>query len=96
MGANSVAVKRGFKHIAGAEKEIDNPYAHLAAAIIIQAWSDLKNLENAECAVIDSSTVNKWEVVNFFRSKWCEALLSCQEAVTFAQLSAVVEERLRT
>ena len=95
MGASSVAVKRGFKHTTNEERNIDNPYAHLAVAIIIQAWSDLTNLENADSAVIDSGTVRKWEVVKFFRSKWCEALLSCQEAVTFAQLSAAVEERLK-
>lgn len=95
MGARSATDKGGFKHIPGAERNIDNPYAHLAVAIIIQAWSDLKNLENADYAKIDSSTVNKWEVLNFFRSKWCEKLLSCQEAVTFAQLNDAVEERLK-
>ena len=93
MGAKVVSIKKN--RYQREERTIDNPYSNLAAAIIIQAWFDLKNLENAESAVMDSGTVHKWEVVNFFRSKWCETLLSCQEAITFAQLNSAVEERLK-
>ncbi len=96
MGARTVAVKRGFKHIAGAEKQIDNPYAHLAVSVIIQAWLDLKNLGNADRANMDSSVVDKWEVLNFFRSGWCELLLSCQSEVTYEQLETAVAEMLNS
>ena len=95
MGAVSVSTKRGFKHIHGTERNNNNPYAHLAAAIIIQAWLDLKRLENSECTTMDSSMVNKWEIINFFRSKWCETLLSFQETITLSKLNSAVEERLK-
>ena len=63
-------------------RKIDDPYSHLAASIIIQAFEDLKNLEGEESAILTSSVVGRYEILNFLRSKWCGLLLSCQSTVT--------------
>lgn len=66
----------------GALKNIDEPYSHLAASIILQAYDDLRCLDGRDSGYIDGYHVNKWEVINFFHSNWCGVLLSFQDAVT--------------
>lgn len=63
-------------------RKIDDPYSHLAVSIIIQAFEDLKELDGEETAILTSSVVGRYEILNFLRSEWCGLLLSCQSAVT--------------
>lgn len=86
MGANAAAVKIGLKSKTGAVRDIDEPYSHLAVSIILQAYDDLKALDGAERGYVEQSPVNRWEIINFFRSNWCGLLLTCQDAVTQEQL----------
>ncbi len=86
MGAKAASVKLGIRSNNGEVHNIDNPYTHLAASIILQAYDDLKALDGAERGYVEQSPVNKREIINFFRSKWCGLLLTCQDAVTQEQL----------
>lgn len=86
MGIKATAIKIGVKSKLGVLHNIDDPYSHLAVSIILQAYDDLKALGGEEKGYIESSVVSKWEIINFFRSKWCGILLSCQNAVTQEQM----------
>ena len=66
----------------GALRNIDEPYSHLAASIILQAYNDLKTLDGKDFDYIGNMSVNKGEIIEFFRSNWCGVLLSFQDAVT--------------
>ena len=88
MGIRAATVKTGIKFKPGAVQNIDEPYSHLAASIIIQAYDDLRALDGCEHRILDQNVVNKWEIINFFRSEWCGVLLSCQNAITQEQAEA--------
>lgn len=93
MGAKTAAVKLGIRANSaransGEVRHIDNPYTHLAASIILQAYDDLRNLKGEEVGKIEQSTVDRWEIITFFRSRWCGFLLSCQDAITQEQAEA--------
>lgn len=60
----------------------DDPYAHLAAAIIIKAFEDLESMEGLEKSYLDRSPVTKDGLLNFFSSRWCSILLCFQNSVT--------------
>lgn len=54
----------------------DNAWTGLAAMILAQAAYDAKALNGMEAATVGISTVSRWELVNFFRSRWAEELAS--------------------
>ena len=61
------------------EAEFDGyPHENLAAAIVNQAVSDAEDLVAGKLRnpYVKGST-SKWELINFFRSKWCATLLGC-------------------
>lgn len=57
------------------------PMENLAAAIVYQAVQDAQALVqgNEFKAKNNAGLVTKWELINFFRSKWCATLLGCTE-----------------
>lgn len=82
MGVKRDAIQMSNRINSGELRNIDNPYTHLAASIIIQAYDDLKALGGSDRKIVDAQNVTKYEIINFFRSPWCGRLLSCQEAVS--------------
>lgn len=47
-----------------------NPYTAIATMIIVQAASDYAYLDGREIAKNGGATISKWEVINFFKSRW--------------------------
>lgn len=97
MGIKAAGVKLGVKSKPRVLHNIDVPYSHLAASIIIQAFDDLKALGGKEKGVLDSSAVGRYEILEFLRSDWCGLLLSCQSAITQEKIEtaamAVIKKR---
>lgn len=60
----------------------NDPYAHLAAAIIIKAFEDLTALDGDDRIYFEKSPVTKEGILTFLCSKWCSCLLSFQNTVT--------------
>lgn len=48
MGAKAAELKMSVRPHYGENRKIDNPYTHLAASIIIQAYEDLKALKGQD------------------------------------------------
>ena len=79
MGKGHVKPRRPYRQYK-ADPEAQ-PYENLAAAIVFQAVHDAKALKNGETMKAPNNTgiISKWELINFFRSKWCATLLGCTE-----------------
>lgn len=95
MGVKLANVKSGVQSRPGVLCRIDNPYAHLAASIIIQAFEDLKALDGDKKRRIDSEYVWETEIMKFLRSEWCGLLLSCQSTITQENIEAAAEAILK-
>lgn len=95
MGIKLANVKSGVQSRPGVLCRIDNPYSHLAASIIIQAFEDLKALDGDKKRRIDSEYVWETEIMKFLRSEWCGLLLSCQSAITQENIEATAEAILK-
>lgn len=77
MGKGHVKPKRGRPTM---EMEFDGlPHENLAAAIVYQAVKDAQDVVSGRTPrnPYQAGVVSKWELINFFRSKWCATLLSC-------------------
>lgn len=63
------------------ESEFDGlPHENLAAAIVNQAVKDAEDLARGKLRVpLSRAGTSKWELINFFRSKWCATLLGCTD-----------------
>lgn len=91
MGIKSDALKMADrKHMSNTSDFSGDPYAHLAAAIIIKAFEDLETIGGEEKCYFEGSPVTKEGLLNFFGSKWCEALLGFQNNVTQNDLMQAV------
>lgn len=93
MGIKSDALKMADrKHMTNTSDFAGDPYAHLAAAIIIKAFEDLRDMNGTEKFCIGGSMVSKEELITFFCSRWCECLLSFQSSI---HQNDVVREALK-
>lgn len=82
MGIKSDALKMADrKYMSNTSDFSGDPYAHLAAAIIIKAYEDLEIMADEEKHYFEGKPVTKEELLNFFCSKWCERLLSFQNSI---------------
>lgn len=52
----------------------ENPYTGLAVMIFAQAKDDLNILDGNETIYQNGYCINKWEIINFLRSKWARFL----------------------
>lgn len=95
MGIKLANVKSVARSKPGALCNIDEPFSHLAASIIIQAFEDLKALDGGKKRRIDSEYVWETEIMKFLRSDWCGLLLSCQSAITQENIEAAAEAILK-
>lgn len=87
MGIKSDAIKMADrKELSSTSDFSGDPYAHLAAAIIIKAFEDLKRLEGEEKSYFEGSPVAKDDLLNFLCSKWCGRLLSFQNTIRQSDL----------
>lgn len=68
-----------------------DPYIGLAVNILARAAADLQALGEREHGIIGGCTVDKWEIVAFSRSKWCELLISFQNDLTHEDIKAVFD-----
>lgn len=64
----------------------DDPYAHLAAAVILRAYDDLREMGDQQKSVVCYKVITKEELINFFCSDWCATLLSFQDTITHKDL----------
>ena len=54
--------------------------ANLAAAIVNRAIADARIIQHGRGGFSEKyNSIDKWEIVNFFRSSWCADLLGCTE-----------------
>ena len=53
------------------------PHENLAVAVVAQAVKDAQDLASGKLIPLVSVSASKWELINFFRSKWCDTLLGC-------------------
>ena len=77
MGKGHVKPNRGHPTV---EMEFDGlPHENLAAAIVYQAVRDAQDLAVGKKPKVPQHAwiVSKWELINFFRSRWCATLLAC-------------------
>lgn len=82
MGIKSDAFKMADrKHMTNTSDFSADPYAHLAAAIIIKAYEDLEIMADEKKHYFEGRPVTKEGLLNFFCSKWCERLLSFQNSI---------------
>ena len=70
----------------------DDPYSHLAAAIIISAFNDLKLVSKNGNLIAEGKPISKHEIVCFFKSQWCGTLLGFQNSVSQGELVQLVME----
>lgn len=68
----------------------ETPYTGIATMVFVQAVSDLSYLNGREWVRKDGTIIRKWEIINFFRSKWC-AVLASALGVDGEALNALVE-----
>lgn len=68
------------------------PYSGIATMIFVQAVADLDALGDRESAQIGACKVSKYEILNFFRSKWAKRLADCLELESGA-ISDFLEKR---
>lgn len=65
--------------LTGAEKlrndRCINPHVALALAIVAVAAEDALDIERGEQVSVYGVITSPWELLNFFRSKWCSVLL---------------------
>jgi hypothetical protein len=76
MAKGRVKPKRG-RPILGQEYD-GEPHENLAVAIVNQAVKDAQDLAKGRLQMpLVAGSTSKWELINFFRSKWCGTLLGC-------------------
>ena len=82
MGRHRVKPKktRPIRNLVVSHAEL-TPWENLAMAIVQLAVSDAKVLteRGVAKATLGHRPVSKWELINFFRSRWCAVLLGLTE-----------------
>ena len=73
-------------------REYNDPYTHLAAAIIAKAAEDYIKLADRDSGYVEYSLCNKIEIINFFKSEWCE-LLACWQAISPREMLEALQAR---
>ena len=68
-------MRNRYKQI-GEYGDFESPYTALAVMIFAQAATDINMLKGRDRALVSGTWVNKWEIVNFLRSKWAGFLAS--------------------
>jgi len=74
--------------------DFTNPYTYLATMVIFRAVIDANLLGQSEYRRMDGENVSKYELLNFFRSKWCSVLISFQDSITHQQVTDRMERLL--
>lgn len=91
MGTKTASAKIKARNSYVPEKDkTDDPYAHLAAAIILRAYEDLQEMDGQQRAMVCYNIVSMEELINFFCSDWCATLLSFQDTITHDDLVKAV------
>lgn len=68
-----------------------DPFIYLATMIIFRAVLDANLLGPKDHRTINGENVSKYELLNFFRSRWCATLISFQDSVTHEQVTDRME-----
>jgi len=55
-------------------EDFEDPYTGIATMVFVQAASDLAYLNGNDRMRKDGGHINKWEIINFFNSKWAAFL----------------------
>ena len=55
-------------------EDFEDPYTGIATMVFVQAASDLANLGEKDRMRKDGGHINKWEIINFFYSRWAAFL----------------------
>lgn len=67
-----------------------DPYAHLAVAIILRAYDDLKEASPTPKSIYEGNTMSKESILDFFCSDWCATLLSFQNEISHEEFIEAV------
>lgn len=70
--------------------DFQTPYTAIATMIFVQAAADLSFLGERSYAKREGVQIDRWEIINFLRSKWA-ATLAAALGVTEEQLNAYTE-----
>ena len=55
-------------------ENFESPYTGIATMVFVQAASDLAYLNGKDRMRKDGGHINKWEIINFFYSRWAAFL----------------------
>ena len=78
----------------GSFGDIVSPASHLAVMIVCRALLDLLLIGDKDCKEINGAPVSKEELIEFFRSPWCDTLISFQNGVTQNEMVRFMEPLL--